>query len=256
MNQIIHPSPKLGLRPARHDRRTLRLAHYLTDFNFTPPAARNWYQAVKTSWGELLNSTVGDCAIAGPAHLDMLWTANAGGQACTITDSQVLQEYEAESGYQPGKPDTDVGCDLLCVMNRWRQRGLFGRKIRAYVALEAGSQEMLEIAVEIFGGVILGVDLPLSARGARVWDVPPGGPQGKGAPGGWGGHCVAVGRYSKLGAPVITWGQELPMTWRFYETYCSQAFVPLSDDWLTAGKISPSHFDVATLMTDLQKIAA
>jgi len=44
------------------------------------------------------------------------------------------------------------------------------------------------------------------------------------------------------------------MTWAWFEKYCSEAYALVSRDWLNAGAISPSGFDLITLENDLKMV--
>ena len=102
------------------------------------PSAINWYstpevQAPSFSWGMLLNDRMGCCAIAGPAHIEMLWRDNTG-SPFTPEENCVLAGYEAVGGYNPADPEaTDNGCAMLNVMNYWRNTGICGHKINDMV---------------------------------------------------------------------------------------------------------------------------
>ena len=46
------------------------------------------------------------------------------------------------------------------------------------------------------------------------------------------------------------------MTKEFAQTYCDEAYVVLSPEWLSQKMISPQHFDSATLLADLAKLGS
>ena len=111
---------KLGKRAPRHDPRTLLMTRYAAP-TLVPPKRMDWSLGVN-SWPMLANDSIGDCAIAGPAHMIQAWTSN-NGEEYIPTEAEVIRDYSAVSGYVPGDDSTDVGCVMLDVMNYWRRVG-------------------------------------------------------------------------------------------------------------------------------------
>jgi hypothetical protein len=249
---VDHSRMKLGKKPARHDPRTLQMANYLE----LPaiPAKQDWTQKATSNWGMMLNDQLGDCTCAAIGHIIQAWTSNAGPKEITVADQAILKAYEVVGGYQPGKPDTDRGAVELDVLRYWRKTGVDGHKIDAFVALEPKNHAHVQAAVDLFGGAYIGVALPISAQKQHVWSVPPGGPNGTGAPGSWGGHAVVVEAYDSHGLTCITWGQKKRMTWSFWDAYCDEAYATLSELW-AGKKPAPSGFDLAALKADLKEVA-
>jgi hypothetical protein len=248
-----HRDRKLGRRAAKRDPRTMRLSTYLKSYP-SPPPVRDWTGPAAPSWGSMLNNSIGCCAIAAPAHAVQAWTANHGAEV-TTPDADVLAAYRAVSGYDPAKPETDGGCVMLDVMNYWRQTGIGGHKIEAYVALDPANRMEFEAAVNLFGGVFLGIRLPIAAQDQTVWDVaPPGKHDDRYDPGSWGGHAVYAPLYSRTGWGCVTWGQVKVATWEFGMTYMEEAYAVLGPEWSAPGVQAPNGFDVDQLRGDLAAI--
>ena len=243
---------KLGKKPPKHDSRTLQLARYVT--NALQPLPRVDWGSKVTQLGEMCNDQLGICTIAAAGHMVQTWTANAGSQI-VLSDTDIVAAYSGACGYDPADPSTDQGGVEVDVLNYWRKTGIGGRKIFAYAAQEPKNRTHVELAVDLFGGCYLGVELPLSAQGKDVWSVPPGGPVGQGAPGSYGGHAVCAVSYGPAGITVITWGKLLTMTWLFFDTYVSEAYCVLSTDWCDGTKTAPSGFDFNALQADLAVVA-
>jgi hypothetical protein len=248
---------KLGKHVARHDPRTLLLASYATPALPAPPAKLNLATKVKDRWGMMDNDQLGDCTCAAAGHLIMEWTANAS-KMVTPPDSAIVDAYSAITGYNPKTGANDNGANELDVLNYWRQTGIAGHKIQAFVALEPSNKTHIMDGIWIFGGCYIGVALPKSAQAQtsnkQPWSVPPSGTGGDGAPGSWGGHAVPVVAYDSRGLTVVTWGALQTMTWGFWEAYCDEAYAILSPDFLQqkGGKtVAPSGFDIAQLQADL-----
>jgi hypothetical protein len=245
---------KLGKQVARHDPRALLMASYVTPALPTPPASLDLTTKIK-AWGMMDNDDIGDCTCAAAGHLLMEWTENATKKMFTPTDQQIIAAYSAITGYNPTTGANDNGAVEVDVLNYWRQSGIAGHKITAYVSLEPSNHNHVMDSVYIFGGCYIGLQLPISAQAQvqnhQPWSVPPGGTTGDGKPGSWGGHAVPVMAYNSQGVTVVTWGALQIMTWSFWEAYCDEAYAILSPDYLTGKKKSPQGFDMDQLQADL-----
>ncbi len=246
---------KLGKSAARHDPRTLQMAAYVTPSLPTPPASFDLTTKVKSSWGMMENDQLGDCTCAAAGHLIMEWTANAGKKMIVPTNKQIVAAYSAVTGYNPTTGANDNGAVEIDVLNYWRQTGIAGHKIGAFVALEPSNHNHVMDAVYMFEGCYIGVQLPISAQAQtqnhQPWSVPPGGATGDGKPGSWGGHAIPVVAYDARGVTVVTWGALQTMTWTFWEAYCDEAYAILSPDYLNNQQQAPQGFSMAQLQADL-----
>jgi hypothetical protein len=245
---VDHSMMKLGRKAIKRDSRTLRLARYLTPALPPPPPAADWSKSI-TDFGMMLNDQLGDCTIAGCGHAVQIWTANTGTET-TLPDSAILAAYEQWDGYDPGNPDSDQGGIELDVLNDWRQQGLAGHQLLAYADPNVANLDEIRQSIALFGGVYIGVSLPLTAQTQDVWDVVPDDGSGSAEAGSWGGHCVYVCAYDKDGFTCITWGQLKKMSLAFWQAYCDEAHTLFGQDWLTA-QGSPDGFDQAQLLSDL-----
>jgi hypothetical protein len=245
-----HSKMKLGRKAIKTDSRTLAFGDYLTPALPPPPAAADWTKGI-AQWGMMLNDKLGDCTIAGVGHAVQVWTANASSEV-TVPDSTVENYYEQWDGYVPGNSSTDNGGVELDVLNDWQKGDFAGHKLLAFADPKVSNLVEIRQSIALFGGVYIGLSLPLTAQTQEVWDVvPKGGAKAK--KGSWGGHCVYVPKYDANGFTCITWGQPKTMTVAFWKKYCDEAHTLLSQDWLTA-KGSPDGFDQAQLQTDLGAI--
>lgn len=246
------PIPLLGKQAPRHDARTLDLARYFTPSLPPPPASIAWGRSV-ARWGMMQNDALGDCTCAAAGHLVMAW-ASENKKLVVPADAQIVAAYSAITGYAPSDPTSDRGAVELDVLKFWRASGIAGHKIGAFASVSPKNVGHVKSAIALFGGLYIGVALPLSAQGQAVWDVPKGGARGKGKPGSWGGHAVPVIGYDASGLTVVTWGQPLKMTWAFWAAYCDEAYALLSPDWVDGTAPAPSGFDLATLTADLKAL--
>lgn len=231
---------KLGKSSPKIDPRTLKLEKYLLPTLPPPPSTLDNTRGV-TSWGMMLNDTLGDCTIAGVGHFQQLWTGTS------PSDADILAGYENVCGYNPSDPNTDQGGVEIDVLNYWRQNGIAGHKIIGYADPQLNQTHMKQ-AIYLFGGVYIGVELPLSAQNQSSfweWESDENG----GIVGSWGGHCVDVVGYNAKGPIFISWGQVMGMSWGFWDKYVSEAHAPFSAEWT-----SPEGFDYSTLLEDLSLI--
>jgi hypothetical protein len=247
---VDHSKMKLGRKAIKTDSRTLKLGDYLTPSLPPPPPTADWTKGV-TSWGMMKNDTLGDCTIAGVGHAIQVWSAHNGGMS-TVPDPTVEKYYEKWDGYVPGNPSTDNGGVELDVLNDWRKQGFAGHALLAFADPRASNLNEIRQSIALFGGVYIGLALPITAQKQEVWDVvKDGGAHAK--KGSWGGHCVFVPKYDSRTFTCITWGQLKTMTVAFWRAYCDEAHTLLGKNWLDT-KGSPAGFNQAQLQADLSKI--
>jgi hypothetical protein len=241
---------KLGRKAIKTDSRTLAMADYITPALPPPPPAVDWTKGI-ASWSMMRNDTLGCCTIAGAGHAVQVWSVNIGGEV-TIPDATIESYYQQWDGYVPGSPKTDSGGVELDVLNDWQKQGFAGNKLLAFADPKVSNLTEIRQSIAIYGGVYIGLALPLTAQTQDVWDVvTPSEP--KAQPGSWGGHCVFVPKYDQNGFTCITWGQLKIMTLAFWKKYCDEAHTLLGQDWISA-KGSPAGFDQNQLQADLNAI--
>ena len=245
-----HSNMKLGRKAIKTDSRTLALADYMTSALPAPPPSADWTKGI-TSWGMMLNDKLGDCTIAGAAHAVQVWSANVG-EMVTIDDDTVQNYYQQWDGYDPSNPHTDNGGVELDVLNDWQKQSFSGHTLAAFADPKPTNLDQVRQSIHLFGGVYIGLALPITAQTQDVWDVVRlGGAKAK--PQSWGGHCVFVPKYDEKSFTCITWGELKTMTVAFWTKYCDEAHTLFGLNWMS-DKGSPAGFDQAQLMTDLKCI--
>lgn len=247
----------LGMLPPRPDQiqRRLKFARYVLPSILPPPPQQaSWSTKATQPWGEMLNTRVGDCTCAAVGHAIQVWTANNGPEV-TISDQNILSLYSNVSGYDPNTGANDNGAVIQTVLNYVRHNGLDGHRIGAYVFVDPTSQEEVQQASFLFGGLYLGVNLPRSAQSQQVWSVPKhlhiNLPQWR--PNGWGGHAIFNPDFDQVGLTCITWGEKKKMTWDWFKVYCTECYAIISPDWVTGATPAPNGFDFEALNNDLQQ---
>lgn len=245
---------KLGKKPASYDHRDLLLSSYIHLPSLPPIPDDFGHENLIGDWGMLGNDMAGDCVLAGGDHETMLWNKEAG-KNVTFTTENALSDYSALTGYNPNDPNTDQGTDMRQAMSYRVNTGLVDaqgnrHKIGAYVSLEPGNWEHLLACAYLFGAAAVGIEFPSYAMDqfnhGKVWTA-------RRTEHIEGGHYIPVIACRHRHPICVTWGREQPMTRRFYEKHCDEAFVPLSEEFLTSGK-SPEGFDLEALNADLEAL--
>lgn len=238
---------KLGKLTAQHDPRTLALEAYVTVTQLPARPLTVDYSGLITDWGILANDKHGCCTCSSAGHMTQLWGA-LDGKPAPVSDLNVLALYALVNN------GVDGGAACLDVLKMWRKVGLAGDKPFGFVSVDVKSQRLVESAVQLFSGVYIGVQLPLTAQDqiGKLWR-PTTGPEA--VPGSWGGHCVSVTGYDQKGLTVITWGKTQRMSWPFWAKYVDEAFAIMPASWetLPAGQM-PTGIDIAALAKDLSRL--
>lgn len=235
-------------KPAREDARTLMLAKFLNhEVLPTPPAALTYANRVHP-WGMYANDKVGDCTLAGAAHLIMAWAALEG--------RHIVPSVKAITTLYKHLSPNDEGLVLLDVLSLWRHTGIAKHQIHAYTKLDRHDlRQQVKLSIMLFGGVYAGLMLPESAQDqvGKLWEVPAtGAAHGAGRKGSWGGHCIVYEGYDDEGVDVITWGTKQRATWEFVETYGDEEYGILTQDWASVSK--PSGINFSALQNQLAQL--
>ena len=257
---------KTGKLPATPDHRDLLFAKYVDMDTVLPkvPEAFGHEDSVP-EWGMLGNGPdpemgptfegAGDCVFAGAAHETMLWTAVGDGEA-TFSTHGVLADYGAVTGYTPSDPNSDQGTNVRDALNYRRKTGVVDahgqrHKIGAYVALQPGDIDHLYAALYLFGAVGIGVKFPESAMqqfdSGQPWDVVDGAKVE-------GGHYIPLVARRDGMLDCVTWAKVQPMTLKFFQEYCDEAYALLSEEMLGEDGTSPEGFNLTELQADLQAV--
>ena len=243
---------KLGKLPVRTDVRTLSLARYVDRARL--PAPPNTFDETTNvgDWPMYANDRIGDCTVAAAAHMIEAWTAAGRGNAVEVPEDAVLSAFDRVKQVDPASGEE--GAVVLDLLRYWRSDGLAAHRIGAYARVSLVDHELVRSAAWLFGGLYLGLQMPLSAQTQAVWSWP-GELTGRARPGSWGGHAVDVVRYDADTLTAVTWGRLQQLTWSFLDRYCDEAYCILSADFLD-GDRAPNGFDLQALKEDLALVTA
>jgi len=256
---------RLGKQPARYDKRSLRMAAYLTPELPPPPAACDWTPAVE-AWKMYANDRYGCCTCAAAGHMIDGWRENAGEDRHGLTDLAILDAYAAVTGFNPNAPlypngqnPTDNGACALDVLKHWRNVGIGGHQIGAWVDGRPANQVEVCQSIYLFGAAYVGMSLPDAIFQGdpmeAVWDVPMDGPNDDWRPNPQNGHMISLHGYDAAGwLLAVTWGQVKRLTWRFLQAYCDEFHAVLSEDILNVAMVSPTGLNIEQLNADLAAI--
>lgn len=205
----------------------------------------------------MLNFRLGICTFSAAGHQIQTWTQIANKKRVTVPDKELLEGYKVVGHYVPGKPETDGGCMMPDVLKYWRDTGIGGHKVEAWVNLEApGDPDRAKTALWLFGGLYAGVNLPLSASDQWMTGLPWTflKKTGRGLPGSWFPHAVNIVAAGPNWITCVTWGGLQTMSWNFWKNYCDECYPVLSNDWMTAAGPSPPGFDRDALVADMKEL--
>lgn len=245
------------VRPVAHGP-GLKLSRYISLSRLpTPPATIDYSKPATTALSMVyLNDQLGSCVPAGIAHDIGIFTANADGTPATFTDEQIETIYSDISGYVPGDPSTDRGCDEVAAVNLWRQRGFFGHQIAGWIEVDATNQDHVRAAEFVLENLFFGIELPdpwVEVQDSGfVWD--------DGTPNPQNGHCVVACGYDAAGIQVDTWGLIGTLTWGALQRDViaasgGQLLTVLTTEAISrASAKTPSGFDWEQLVDDFNAL--
>jgi hypothetical protein len=262
----FHSKIQLGKGRAIRDPRTIAMARIFKDGvipaspdTFDVDASLNIGSISNPMYG---NDNWGDCVMAGRAHMTRRFEGFEQKKVIPISDNDVLTEYWSEQGWvnpkcwltralQATRPNG--GLIVINSLNAWRKGWLAAGQdlnIFAYSGINWLNHAEVQASISLLRGDYVGIALPKSAQGKKLWDVLGNGPND--VPGSWGYHLVYRKYYDKDTIRFVSWGAEYEMTWAFNDRYVDEdyAIVDNKDNWL--GSNSP--VDTQALNNILQQI--
>ena len=247
--QIVIPGRRLGRKAIKTDTRTLQLACYWTPALPDPPVACDWTKGI-SSWGMMLNDSLGCCTISGAVHLDQVGAAIVDEPWTYPGDEKVRNVYFGLTG------GADTGLQLPQVLDPWHRTGLFGNDANGgFAAVHPKNNTMVKQTIWIFGAAYIAVSLPQTAQeqfrpdGSGVWELTHTSADYDIE----GGHCVTPNGYSAEGVRAYTWGSTVLITWEWWHTYVSQCYAVVPRGFVEKGG-DGRGFNIAAIERDLGAI--
>lgn len=240
----MHSSGKLDPHPeVTHPR--VKLADHLTG-PAPIPAVVDWYSRV-VFWPLLLNDRLGDCTAAGFWHLVQAWTAYAGIEYVP-SNQDALKLYE-RFGYNPKTGKGDNGAVEQDVLASLVQSAVDDHGAVAFGQVDHTSPTMMKAALNIFGGLYVGIQCPESMQAqfaaGQVIDYVAGSAIE-------GGHCIVIVGWDAKYLYIVTWGKLVKMTWAFWAHYGDEAWVIVTKDFIEKNGKSPSGMDLQGFLDEFK----
>ena len=193
------------------------------------------------------NDTLSDCTAAAVSHAISTWESYVP-PLNFMSDREIVQLYSATGGYVAGDPTTDRGAVCLDVLNYWTHNEVGGETLAAFCAVDPRNPAHVRIALEVFGGLYVGVTLrEAQLEGSGKWDRTTDTIVG--------GHCIWTVAADDDGLTCITWGEPQRMTWAFWNTAVDECYALLSPRWARAGR-TPEGFPIAAMIADMPALGA
>jgi hypothetical protein len=241
----------------------LSLRNYLMRSLPAPPATCDYTKSAAPALAQVYdNDTLGDCVIAGLAHVVGVLTGNAGTKPFIYSNSEIIALYSAIGGYVPGNPSTDQGCDEQTALNYWENNGApagSSHKIAGWLSVNAADPSEYRTALWLFENLYFGFELPdawvspMPSSPGFVWDA-------AGPPNPDNGHCVAGVGYTSKGVTISTWGMTGLITDAAIGKYGARAahgevYAVVSQDGINlATQKAPAGFDWSQLIADFDSM--
>lgn len=234
---------QLGRAPKKDSAKHLMLARYFTADLPKVPDVWDGYRGGAASPVMGGNDKYGDCTIVALVNHIRLLAAADGVALPNFTDQEIIEFYFARSGgVDSGLCETDVIDYVL--RNGFPSDGRY--KFVGRATVDHTDWNAMQTAAYLFGGLYLGVSLPLRAQNeGQHWSVQGDGATGDDEPGSWGGHAIVLSGYDQVPSPwdkpelqignasILTWGSVVYVTKHWLETYGDEAHVLLDERHLS-----------------------
>lgn len=216
---------RLGRRPHDPARPLLRLADILTGAVPAHGVISDHLSRV-TDWGLYGNDQYGDCGPTAVANSRKLTTRYLAATEESPAQDDVFDLYRRSGnpGFDPSTDTDDNGVVMADMLSAVVKGGIGGTRAVAYAAVDTSNLDEVRAAIDIFGFVLLGVDLDTAQQAqtdAGLWDY-------KRSPE-WGGHAVLCGSYTSAARGrdlgVVTWAEVVGVTDAFATTQVPEAYV-------------------------------
>ncbi len=245
----------MALSPS--DPRDIQLSAILDSYDAPPPSAGRVPE--DTRFTNLRNNELRCCTIAGPGHMMQAWAAMRGEQL-EIPDVSIERAYSAICGYVPGRPETDRGGLIINALTHLRQVGLeladgTHARIGGFARVDMRDRYEVRAAINCFGGIIVGADLPRRITSQRRWQLPlVENRTSDDRPRSLGGHCYLHLRSDRKTRVVLPWTQLIDADHDHEEFYVDEGWVVIDAEVVAGRRPSPAGFSVVRLLENLDQI--
>ena len=124
-----------------------------------------------------------------------------------------------------------------------------------WVKIDPQNTDHTRIAIDTLGAVQLTLDLPKFAMPRSEWGFIPDGTEDK-RPGSEGGHQVVCGRHDSGALWLVTWGLQIPASFRFVQAYTRAVNTVIDRCWMQATGLSPANLNIDQTNAEVARLAA
>lgn len=197
------------------------------------------------------NDQFGTCGPTALDNLRRMVTLGLTGQQRDATWEDVKALYMHQNpDFDEATGAGDNGVVLQDMLGDAVKYGFAGEPVLGFAKVDLADDELVRAAVDIFGGLILGLDLQVAQQhqfDAGEWDYQPSAP--------WGGHAILEGAYrsSPRREGGISWERPVEMTDSFLTHQRTEAWVVIFPAHLDSRKFFDS-VDLASFVRDYRDI--
>jgi len=244
---------KLGRRPPDYTKPRLWAEDYYKVATLPhPQPVVNFYDAQFPMYE---NDVYGDCTIAGMGHLYGAASQYTQSAERLFTNTEITAVYERNGpGFNPIGDVGDDGCEMQAVLQDQTAFGMtdttgYVNTVSAYAQMKGMGPKDLNVALQLFGGVYCGVNLPQSAdtQFPNPWTYVQGSPI-------LGGHCILLAGWDSASPypyVFVSWGATVLASQEWVSTYLEEAWVAITPDWELTSGLTITGVDIAQLTRDM-----
>ena len=203
-----------------------------------------------------MNDVIGDCVVAGGAHVLQTIKSLLANVNLTFTDDQIVAFYQTQNpNFDPnGTADTngpgsqyDCGMSIQIFLEYLQKQGY----ILGFAKIDHTNLQELQSAAWLGLGLMVGVVLDevqqQQFENGQPWDFVPGA-----AP--IGGHCPPMVGYPAAGVSLVTWAKVITATDSFVANQFDEAWFVITQDHLNHPSFR-NHFDYEGFLEAANEIA-
>ncbi len=244
---------KRGKLPPKAHKKTLHLKDYLGAGMLPNAAKKVWreYKTPENAKSMYGNDLYGCCVWAMLANALISMTAHTG-QIVIPTLADALTGYAAVTGFSAGPPVVnDNGTAITDALDYLRTVGLAGHKILAWAKIDHTNLTHRRIAADLFGGTLVGVQLPADAEDQfdlkQAWEVTGAKPDPDA------GHAIFHPGYGSEGGDYVSWKRWDQKASAAWESECiDEEYALITEDFINqVTQETPGGLNLAELEVDI-----
>lgn len=182
--------------------------------------------------------------------------------AAAVHTLQLAYSEVGEVFHYPGDEAMRELCDsfevdeedlsIFEMLDSWVTEDIMSNRIICFAPINISNHKEMIAACKAFGSIMLGFSLPEVAEEqfeeGEPWHTVYEDPDGTS------GHAVAMTGANPFGIDVITWGERQAVTWSFWDTYGTEAWVVVPEIYIEANHASCWGIDLNRMVIDLENL--